>query len=619
MTRESVSTDAPAPRYLLVVIDPARNPSRGGDARAVIEESGMKPATLKLFRILRKLGLWRTYRAWRSVAIVLALAAPIDALAYDHLFSGGFEAVTDAPASDAEAARFLTMATFGPTPADIAHLRAVGYAQWFEQQLAMPTTVQRPYVENLDAGVATPGQQHRLEAWFANAITAPDQLRQRTAWALSQIMVVSDGLSHLGNDPIAIAEYNDVLARDSFGWYDAGGALHGGTYAALLYDVTKSPAMAKMLTFLRNKKGDDALGTSPDENYAREVMQLFSIGLIERNLDFSPVLDSHGDPIPTYDQSMVTSYAKVFTGWSYATGFNSNPVGANWSPADYEPLVCYENFHDESVKTLLDNEIAPGGPNSCEPDLDAGLAAIANHANVAPFVSRQLIERFTSSNPSPDYIERVASVFANDGAGHYGNLGAVVVAILTDPEARSGTAAPPYVFGKAREPLLKLTALWRYYGAAADDGVYSFPNPQRSYAERPFGAPSVFNFFLPDYLPPGELPDAGLFGPEFQIMNESTVVSTANDLTSRAKDYVGNPGNDETTIAIDLSELVALASTPSALVTQLDHDLMYGGMSDAMASTLTGMVEALPANDPTGRVTGALQVLLASPEFAIQK
>jgi uncharacterized protein (DUF1800 family) len=580
----------------------------------------MKRSSLRIFRILRALGLWRTYRSWRSIAIVLVLAAAPPAFAYDHLFAGRFEAVADAPASDSEAARFLTMATFGPTPAEIAHLRAVGYAEWFAQQLAMPATLQRPYVESRDAGVPTPGQADRMQAWFAAAITAPDQLRQRLAWALSQIMVVSDGLSHLGGDPIALAEYNDVLARDGFGWYGADG-FHAGTYGALLYDVTKSPAMAKMLTYLRNKKGDAALGTSPDENYAREVMQLFSIGLVRRNLDFSPVLDGVGQPIATYDQGTVQSYAKVFTGWSYTSGFNSNPVGAHWSPADYEPLACYEAYHDESQKILLDNAVAPGGPASCEPDLDAGLSAIERHANVAPFISRQLIERFTSSNPSPDYIERVASVFVDDGHGVYGNLGAVVVAVLTDPEARYGAAPPPapYMFGKAREPLLKLTALWRYYGAAAADGLYAFPNPQKNYAERPLGAPSVFNFYLPDYLPPGELADAGLFGPEFQIINESTAVSTANDLTLRANNYLGNPTNDETTIAIDLSPLVALASSPASLVAALDHDLLYGGMSEAMASTLTGMVSALPSNNPTGRVTGALQVLLASPEFAIQK
>jgi hypothetical protein len=197
-----------------------------------------------------------------------------------------------------------------------------------------------------------------------------------------------------------------------------------------------------------------------------------------------------------------------------------------------------------------------------------------------------------------------------------------VKAVLLDPEAQYGASAPPapYVFGKAREPLLKLTALLRYYDAAPADGNYSFsPAEFQAYMQIPLGAPSVFNFYLPDYHPPGELGDAGLYGPEFQITNESSAFSVANDLRNRARAYLGNPDNTEETIAVNLSGLQALAGTPSALVAQLDHDLMYGGMSDAMRSTLTTMVTALPAGDPIGRVTAALQVLLASPEFAIQK
>ncbi len=560
-------------------------------------------------------------RHWHRVGLLLWLTwfAALPAFASDSIFRDGFERIPDGPSSDAEAARFLTMATFGPTPADIAHLRQIGYAQWFAQQRAMPTTLQRPYVEALDAGVSSPGQNDRMQAWFANAVTAPDQLRQRLAWALSQIMVVTDGQSRLGRDPIALAEYYDTLARDGLGWIDDNGVPHAGTYDALLDDVTHSPAMAKMLTYLRNSKGNAAQGTSPDENYAREVMQLFSIGLILRNPDFSPKLDADGQPLATYDQAMVSAYAKVFTGWSYSTGFNSNPLGANWSPAEYQPLVCYEARHDESSKTLLGGAIAAGGPDSCESDLATGLQAIAHHPNVAPFISRQLIQRFTTSNPSPAYIARVSAVFNDNGQGVYGDLGDVLVAVLTDPEARYGVAPPPQVFGKAREPLLKLTALWRYYGAVAGNGLYAFSNPQKAYVQRPLGALSVFNFYLPDYLPPGEMGDAGLFGPEFQILNENSVVAMTNDLTARAGAYLGNPANDAQTIALDLSPLTALASDPAALVDALDHDLLYGSMSASMRSTLIDMVAALPTGNPIGRVTGALQVLLASPEFAIQK
>ena len=590
----------------------------------------MRPATLRAFRILRALGLWKFYRSVFSLALLLALIAPIRAHAYDSIFDGSFEVVTDAPASDAEAARFLTMATFGPTAEEITHLRAVGYRQWLTQQLSMPTTLQRPAVELLDADDPTPGQVDRLKTWLETALTAPDQLRQRVAWALSQIMVATFQQSKLGNDPIALAEFYDTLARDAFGYYDANGEPHAGTYPSLLYDVTRSTAMGKMLTYLRNKAGDAELGTYPDENYAREVMQLFSIGLVLRSRNFEPILDDELNPIPTYIQATVSAYAQVFTGWSYTSGFNSVPVGANWSPADYIPMICYDQHHDEEhAKTLLsytgnygagsDAFVLPAH-NGCETDLEQGLSVIAHHPNVAPFISRQLIQRLTTSNPSPGYIERVANVFADDGYGVYGDLGAVVVAILTDPEARYGADAPPapYIFGKAREPLLKLTALYRHYNAAARDGSYSLLNYQ-AYQQTPLGAPSVFNFYLPDYLPPGELADAGLFGPEFQITNESSVFTAANDLRDRALLYVGNPDVDDDTLALDLSGLQALAGDPDALVAQLGHDLMYGAMSEHMHATLTAMVAALPADDAMRRVTAALQVLLASPEFAIQK
>ena len=564
-------------------------------------------------------------RALRWIALV-ALIASAPAYSYDLVFRGDFQSVDDAPASDAEAARFLTMATFGPTAAEIAHLRSVGYDQWIEQQLSMPTTLERPGVEVLDAGVANPGQADRRAAWFRVAITGADQLRQRAAWALSQIMVASDQGNKLGQDPVALAEYYDTLARDAFGWFDAGGAFHAGTYPTLLADVTYSPAMAKMLTYVQNDKANPALNLEPDENYAREVMQLFSIGLIERNADFSPILDA-GETIPTYDQSVVTANAHVFTGLGYdpqySNGYYSYPTnGANWTFADYLPMFCYEIHHDETPKTVLDGNVIDNPTPNCGPDFAQLLTIIAHHPNVAPFISRQLIQRFTSSNPTPGYIGRVAAVFADNGHGVYGDLGAVIKAILLDPEARYGATppTPPYVFGKAREPLLKLTALWRYYHAAAQSGVYTF-SPARNYGQAPLDASSVFNFYLPDYQPPGELADAGLYAPELQIESESAIVATSNDLRNRISAYLGNPGNNANTVAVDLSSLFALAGDPAALVAQVDHDLLYGSMGNAMTTTLTTMVGAIPypANAPQARVLGLLQVVLASPAFAIQK
>lgn len=567
--------------------------------------------------------------AAHSQFIVFALLTCfcIRAPAYDLIFDSGFQAVADAPGSDAEAARFLTMATFGPTPEAIARLRAIGYSQWIEQQLAMPATLERPTVEALDAGVQNPGQGDRRAQWLKIVLTGPDQLRQRTAWALSQILVVSDQGNKLGQDPVALAEYYDVLSRDAFGYYEAGGAYHAGTYRNLLTDVTYSPAMAKMLTYVQNDKGNPLLDLSPDENYAREVMQLFSIGLIQRNPDFSPKLDSDGNTIPTYDQNEITGNAHVFTGLSYdprySKSFKSYPTnGPGWTIADYLPMSCYEAHHDETPKTVLDEESIDNPAPNCTADFTELLDIIAAHPNVAPFISRQLIQRFTSSNPSACYIQNVSTVFTTT----HGDIGAVMKAVLADPEALTGQQDTPcsnatFVFGKAREPILKLTTFWRYYHAVAQDGSYPKSNLSRNYGQAPLDASSVFNFYLPDYLPPGEMGDADLYAPEFQIESESAVVATANDLTSRAVAYKGTTGLGSNTLAVDVSALFSLANDPDALVTQVDHDLMYGRMSAAMHATLVNMVGLIPYSTalPQPRVTSLLQVVLASPEFSIQQ
>ena len=536
--------------------------------------------------------------------------------------------VLPAVITDAQAARFLTMATFGPTPQSIADVQSLGYKGWIAKQLTMPATPMRPYVESLDKAVQNPGQSDRMEAWFNNAITAPDQLRQRVAWALSQIMVVSDQFAGINEDPIALAEYYDMLARDAGGYSDAGGVVHAPTFYNLIYDVSQSPAMSHMLTFLRNVPANPKLGTSPDENYAREVMQLFTIGLVLLNPDGSQKLDANGNPIPTYPQATVGAYARVFTGWSYSTGFNTNPASStNWSTAEYQPLVCYDKYHDFGAKTLL-SYTGNYGANSdaktlpanlpCASDLQQGLAILVNHPNVAPFISHQLIQQLVTSNPSPDYISRVSAVFNASG----GDLGQVVTAVLTDDEAMNGTVPAQYpklVFGKAREPLLKLTALWRYYGAASTSGLYPFSNPQSNYVERPEGASSVFNFYAPNYLPPGELGDAGLFGPQFQILSEASTLSTGNDLTGRLNAYKGNSKNTSTTIAIDLDGLNALAANVDTLIEQINHDLFYGQMSAATKTNIASAVNQVASSNLLGRTQTALQLALASPEFAIQK
>jgi uncharacterized protein (DUF1800 family) len=541
------------------------------------------------------------------------------------------------PYSDAEAARFLTMATFGPTRQSIAHLRAIGYNAWFAEQIAMPATRQRPQVEALNnyRTNSRSYQAQRANVWLATAVTAPDQLRQKMAWELSQIFVSSDmPNAYLGRQAVELAEYQDLLARD--GMADTSQAVQGGavpplgTYERLLSDVTYSTGMGDMLSGRNNLPANPKTGLLPDENYAREVMQLFTIGLYLRHQDFSLML-SGGQPIPSYTQTDISTNAKIFTGLNYQGGFNSKPITLNsdgvtysYTSALYSPMVCYEAYHDESVKLLLNGSSTPGGSNSCTTDVAMIIGVLAHHPNTAPFISRQLIQRFTSSNPSPQYIQRVSNVFANNGHGIYGDLGAVLKAILLDPEARQPSGLPFYYgfpthFGKAREPLLKLVAFWRYYGAASTAGTYQFNNPQNAYGEAPLAALTVFNFYLPDYMPEGEMSVSGLYGPEFQIMNASTLFSAANDLSNRASSFVGNPSNNAQTIAVDLSGLFALAANPSALVAQVNHDLMYGSMSPAMAARLIMLENSLSTQSVSTRVVSLLDVVLASPEFAIQR
>ncbi|MEO7758325.1 MAG: DUF1800 family protein, partial [Dokdonella sp.] len=381
----------------------------------------------------------RARQVWLWLFSLGALAAmgATHAAVHDHLYANGFDVPADAPANDAEAARFLTQATFGPTTAEIARLRGLGYSEWIDQQLSASTTLARPFVQQVIAARTGAGQgisqSQRLDRWFWTATYGKDQLRQRMAFALSQIFVISDQSSSISQDYVPMAEYEDLLARDAF-----------GSYRSLLGDVTYSPTMGKYLSHFRNQKPSST--TQPDENYAREVMQLFSVGLIQLNLDFSPVLDA-GNPVPTYDQTIITHTAKVFTGFTYSDA-PTNPAnfygGAITAAGSYNPMACWgtELFatgnnmrHDitgddgtvNTPKTVLGGLTLAAG-RSCALDVSDELDIIAGHTNVAPFISRQLIQRFVTSNPSPAYIERIANVFEDNGTALHerGDLGAVI-------------------------------------------------------------------------------------------------------------------------------------------------------------------------------------------------
>lgn len=567
----------------------------------------------------------------------------------------GFEGMDAGPYSDADAARFLAQATFGPTLDGIAHLRSVGYQAWLNEQFALPASTQIPYldwVENLPPlpiGNDSVTDDTRIEAWTINALGTPDpsrgmaapadQLRQRVAFALSEIFVVSNKNGTLAYQPWALASWYDMLAANAF-----------GNYRALLKDATLHPAMGIYLTHMQNQKADTTHNIRPDENYAREVLQLFSIGLVKLAEDGTPLLNG-GQPIPTYGQAGVRGFAAVLTGWNWNnTGCGPNTYECcnenNYSncgrygynlPSWKLPMQPIEAFHDNtSTKQLLDyagvalpaGVLAAGGNASQE--LDAALDNIFHHPNVGPFIGRRLIQRLVTSNPSPAYVQRVASTFNDNGSGVRGDLKATVRAILLDPEARFGQWMYPSLFGKLREPLLKNTQLWRAMSATTETGRIETLNPyppiEDWYGQGPLRSQSVFNFFQPDYRNSGEISNLGLASPEFQILSDITAVSTNNRLFSLSFCWYSDGSscwtNDHgAALYLDTARDAGLAaSNPSALLDRYSLLFMSGQMSPFMHQVLLTRLNAITGgNRGRQRVQHALYLILNSPEYSIQK
>ena len=511
--------------------------------------------------------------------------------------------------SDADAPRFLTQATFGPTTADIATLQSQGYSGWIAAQMALPETSHRAATDADAAAFPNTGQyavtqNNRQAAWWKISLTAPDQLRQRVAFALSEIFVTSDVASQLANEPDGLANYYDLLANDAF-----------GNFRQLLQDVTLSPAMGNYLNMLRNAAANPAKGTSADENYAREVQQLFTIGLNELQPDGTLQLSSLGLPIPTYDQNEIVQMANVFTGWGYnSTAASPSFYGAT---ADFDdPMMLYPSYHDKTQKTIINNIVLPANQGGAA-DLQMTLDALFNHQNTGPFICSQLIQRLVTSNPSPAYVYRVSQVFANDGTGTRGNLGAVIRAILLDYEARSPTVAADTGYGKLKEPLLRMTALFRAFGASAQDGRFAIFNPQTSLDQAALRSPTVFNFFDPGYVQQGSLASAGLLAPEFEITTASTAISVPNYIYSN----IYTPSSpSSSTIVLDLSSLSANAANPSAMVATLSQLLCGNAMSTQTQGQITSALSAAPAGtSATALAQMALYLTATSQDAAIQK
>jgi len=365
---------------------------------------------------------------------------------------------------------------------------------------------------------------------------------------------------------------------------------------------------------LRNAKANAAKGTSADENYAREVQQLFTIGLNELQPDGTLMLAADGLPIPTYDQAEVVQTANVFTGWGYAsTATNPSFYGAT---ADFnDPMMVYPSYHDETQKTIVNNIVLPANQDAAT-DLKMELDALFNHPNTGPFICAQLIQRLVTSNPSPAYVYRVAQVFANDGSGARGNLAAVVKAILLDYEARSPSVATDAGYGKLKEPLLRLTGIYRAFNGSAQAGRFPIFSAQNSLDEAALRSPTVFNFFDPGYVQQGTLASAGLLAPEFEITTASTALSVPNNIYSGL--YTSPPSS--TTIVLDLSALTANASNPAAMVATLNQLLCANGMSAQTEQQIESMLTSLPASTPSATAAqAALYLAATSPDAAIQR
>lgn len=542
--------------------------------------------------------------------------------------------LADEPMGAADAARFLIQTTFGPTGTEIDGLtgkRRGDLEAWITAQMALPPSLHLDATDEdfrqYTAVGETPqySQQNRQAAWWRIALNSRDQLRQRVAFALSQIFVVSDVNPTLANNPRALANYYDILVKGAF-----------GNARQLLEDITLSPVMGVYLSSLRNAKATfDNTGkqlTAPDENYAREIMQLFSVGLIELQQDGLPRLNEVGAPIPTYDNRTIAEMAKVFTG----LGFYSAAAVPNFrgEPTNYlRPMMFYAAFHEEGEKTIITGRKIPARQTP-QQDLKDTLDTLFNHPNAGPFLVRQLIQRLVTSNPSPGYVYRVSQVFANNGAGVRGDLGAVVRAILLDYEARSAALATTASYGKLKEPLLRTTAVLRAFDGGANNGRFLFANPETNLAQASLRAPTVFNFFEPDYVQPGTLAAAGLVAPEYQIVTDTTAITTPNQLWSFI--YAGRtgiPGTTSTpnpaegTIGVKLeNSLLALARNPRALVDRVNLILAAGALPRAVTDRFVTAITAMPTSTATvyggadlERVRSAIYLTVTVPQGAIQK
>lgn len=540
--------------------------------------------------------------------------------------------------AEQQISRFLSQATLGANKGLIDYVGSIGIEAWLEEQFNTPQSELYPYMQaNLydESKMRERFPERHLfrYALWDHLLTGSDLLRQRVAMALGQIFVISTEEDEIYNSATGVAVWTDMLLKHAF-----------GNFRDLLYDVTFSPMMGRYLSHAGNKKTDLSISRFPDENYAREIMQLFSIGLFYLNEDGSYVTDGGGEPIPTYDNSHITEFAKVFTGLNY--DHEGDPYfGDGWEPtfdnawitphSAVRPMKMYEEQHEPGSKTLLEGYTIPAGQNGVQ-DVNAALDHLFWHQNTPPFIVVRLIKFLVKSNPSPSYVNRVVQVFKDNGSGVRGDMRAVVRAILLDSEARDLSYINDPSNGRMREPFFKLVHLMRAFDYSNAQNKYwgSGWRIEREIRQFPFNAQSVFNFFAPTFVPAGPLGAAGLTGPEFQTLNSYTAISIINfwyetlnwevvlDLPDSSTPIRDNYYDIDQPLP-ELSYLISLAESESwdDLLYYLDTLLTYGTLSWDSWTIIRNSVIGYATDGEDGAsmvVRFAIYLFMISPEYNIQ-
>jgi uncharacterized protein (DUF1800 family) len=532
------------------------------------------------------------------------------------------------------ASRFLSQATLGYNYSDINQVSLIGIEQWLENQLSIPRAFTlenqiRIYHQMVKDSTNNPaaGAGNRLwdYAWWQYLMTSSDQLRQRVAFALSEMLVISEN-SAFNNVAYAMGTYYDKLLDRAF-----------GNYRDLLTDITYSPAMGIYLTYLNNPKSNPALNQFPDENYARELMQLFTIGTVMLNNDGSVTLDPDGTPLPSYDNEDIIEFSKIFTGltWADRTQWNR---GALNDTSYIAPMVMWNSWHEPGTKTLLNGFVVPNrNPIDGNADIHDALDNLFNHQNTPPFVCKFLIQRLVTSNPSPAFINRVSNIFINNGQGVRGDLASVVKAILLDPEAKSCDMSENEEYGMLREPFTRYIQINKAFNAFTQSGNYrnDMNYIYLNTGQRPLASPSVFNFFQQDYQPIGSIEEAGLVAPEFQITDAQTIAGFINGLYrwvisgDIADEYDLFTNETDAHYADEISKLeLSPESTYTdndklhILLDRLNLLLAHGHVSENTLETIKNVIVEFPNTtvvEKEDRIKLAIYLLMTSPEYLINR